>query len=249
LYTLRTGTFAELFARAGLEETIARQALAELKLSGQLTLVEEHRLKGQEIERLPQDTLAASRPYWEALIAGALAEADVYHRNFPLRRGMPREELKSRLSLPPRLFSALLGHLVAEGSLIEQGPIVHRREHTISFSSQQKVAIETLLGKFNSAPFAPPSVKESQAEIGEDVYAALVEDGVLIQVSSDVVFERSGYMRLVDEVRALIQNNGPLTAAQARDHFNTSRKYVLALLEHLDASGVTARSGDTRSLK
>jgi hypothetical protein len=34
-----------------------------------------------------------------------------------------------------------------------------------------------------------------------------------------------------------------------RDHFNTSRRYVLALLEHLDATGVTVREGDARRLR
>jgi selenocysteine-specific elongation factor len=40
-----------------------------------------------------------------------------------------------------------------------------------------------------------------------------------------------------------------LTAAQFRDMLNTSRRYVLAFLEHLDASGVTLREGDARKLR
>ena len=42
---------------------------------------------------------------------------------------------------------------------------------------------------------------------------------------------------------------GGLTVAQARDHFQTSRRYVLALLEYLDSIGVTTREGDIRRLK
>ena len=41
----------------------------------------------------------------------------------------------------------------------------------------------------------------------------------------------------------------PLTVAQVRDHFTTSRKYALALMENLDAIGVTVRKGDARRLK
>jgi selenocysteine-specific elongation factor len=37
--------------------------------------------------------------------------------------------------------------------------------------------------------------------------------------------------------------------AEVRDLFKTSRKYALALMEHLDASGVTKRVGDERVLK
>jgi selenocysteine-specific elongation factor len=40
-----------------------------------------------------------------------------------------------------------------------------------------------------------------------------------------------------------------LTAAQFRDMLNTSRRYVLAFLEHLDAQGVTIREGDVRKLR
>ena len=54
---------------------------------------------------------------------------------------------------------------------------------------------------------------------------------------------------MLAEVRRLIQLNGPISAAQVRDHFNTSRRYVLAFLEHLDAIGVTVRAGDLRRLK
>jgi selenocysteine-specific elongation factor len=40
-----------------------------------------------------------------------------------------------------------------------------------------------------------------------------------------------------------------LTVAQFRDMFDTSRRYALAFLEHLDSTGVTQRDGDLRRLK
>jgi selenocysteine-specific elongation factor len=40
-----------------------------------------------------------------------------------------------------------------------------------------------------------------------------------------------------------------MTVAEARDLLATSRKYVLPLLEHLDATGVTLREGDYRRLR
>jgi selenocysteine-specific elongation factor len=53
----------------------------------------------------------------------------------------------------------------------------------------------------------------------------------------------------VEKVRAAIQQNGQITLAEARDMLNTTRKYIQALLEHLDAIGVTMRDGDFRKLK
>ena len=54
---------------------------------------------------------------------------------------------------------------------------------------------------------------------------------------------------MVADVRNLIETHGSLTVAQARDHFKTTRRYVLAFLEHLDSQGITKRAGDARVLK
>jgi selenocysteine-specific elongation factor len=46
-----------------------------------------------------------------------------------------------------------------------------------------------------------------------------------------------------------MQNKGRISLAEVRDLFQTSRRYIQALLEHLDAIGVTIREGDFRKLK
>jgi len=62
------------------------------------------------------------------------------------------------------------------------------------------------------------------------------------------VFRKDDYQKMRNTVVETIHNTGSLTAAQFRDQFNTSRKYALAFLEHLDAVEVTVRDGDVRKL-
>jgi selenocysteine-specific elongation factor len=64
-----------------------------------------------------------------------------------------------------------------------------------------------------------------------------------------VLFEAETYARMVERIRAHLLAGGALTVAEVRDMFATSRKYALALMEHLDAQGVTRRMGDARVLK
>jgi selenocysteine-specific elongation factor len=135
------------------------------------------------------------------------------------------------------------------GSLEEVGLYIYKPGHDIHFSPQQKTRIDGLLNKFIASPYAPPSVKECQAEIGEEVYRALIELGELLEVSQEVVFRRLDFDRMVEELRKKMQSQGTITAAEARDHFNTSRKYILAFLEYLDGQGITVREGDLRRLK
>ena len=48
---------------------------------------------------------------------------------------------------------------------------------------------------------------------------------------------------------AVIERDGSITLAGARDELGTSRKYAQAYLEHLDAEHVTLRRGDERVLR
>jgi len=57
------------------------------------------------------------------------------------------------------------------------------------------------------------------------------------------------YRRIVEEIAQALAGGGSITVAQVRDRFQTSRKFALALLEHLDATGLTVRIGDERRLK
>jgi len=64
-----------------------------------------------------------------------------------------------------------------------------------------------------------------------------------------VVFRWEDYQGMVFRVNQILTEQKSVSVAQVRDLFNTSRRYVLAFLEHLDAIGVTIREGDVRKLK
>jgi selenocysteine-specific elongation factor len=239
LQALGAAPLEEVISKSHLEREAAAQAVRELSASGQMLILEED--------------LVIARSLWELVSSRSIAEVSAYHKANPLRRGISREELKSRLrgatQTSPRIFNAALRKLIEEGTLKESGPVISLPDHAIRFNAQQQDHIDLLLKRFAANPFSPPTLKECQAEIGEEVTSALFELGQLAFVPPDVVFRKEDYERMVADVRGLIQTNGSITVAQARDHFNTSRRYVLAFLEHLDASGVTVRDGDARRLR
>ncbi|MCS6994212.1 MAG: selenocysteine-specific translation elongation factor [Anaerolineales bacterium] len=236
---LGAATAREIAAKAQLTSEAAASALRECLENGFLIALEDGEISPSA------DVLLISHPLWMALKDSVLATLSNYHKAYPLRRGIPREELKSRLKLPPRLFQAALKRL----NLAEGGNWSALPDHEIRFSAEQEAKVRALLKKFAAQPYAPPSVKECQAEAGEDVYAALVELGELIPVSAEVVFRKSDYDQMVNAVRGLLMQQGQATAAEVRDLFQTSRKYALALLEHLDSMGITRREGDVRRLR
>jgi selenocysteine-specific elongation factor len=162
---------------------------------------------------------------------------------------MALEELKSQSGLAEGVFREAVNTLVENGGLSQAGPFIKKADFEIQFTPDQKKLITNLLDQFQENPTLPPSVGDCIATLGEDTYQALVATGDLKQISPDVVFTPAGFEKMVAELKKKIKKDGPITVAQARDMFGSSRKYMLAFLERLDSDGVTVREGDLRKLK
>jgi len=213
------------------------------------------------LETSSPDGLVTTPTHWVTLTERVQREVGAFHRQNPLRLGMAREELKSRLKFEARLFNAVMANLTGKGELVANEKWVWLPTHTVQFSPPQTEAVHRLLARFAANPYSPPSVKEAQAEGrmgtsgrtdtsgGAEVYNALVDLGQLVQVSPEVVFRKEDYEELLAETRKMIVRDGNVTVASFRDRFNTSRKYALGFLEYLDAVGVTTRDGDVRRLR
>ena len=161
--------------------------------------------------------LAIASPSWKDLYEQTDRIIGSYHGKFPLRRGIPREELKSRLDLTPRLFNALVDRLALEGRVVAGANTVAKVGHEIRFDNRQQATVQSLMLKFAHSPYAPPGVKECQAEAGEEIVNALVELGELKAVSSEIVFRKRYYDSMVAKVHDALIQNGKITLAEVRD--------------------------------
>lgn len=244
LLALGTATLKDVITRSNLDSSTANHAIQELVAQGEIITLE----NGEQTSITPI-TMVTSKGYWELVKRQVLQEVGDYHKIYPLRRGIPREELKSRLKLSSRLFNIALHRISSEGNLEETGSLVRHVGYSIQFNPQQQSLVDGLLARFIASPFSPPTVKESLTEVGEELYNAMIEVGLLIPIPPDVVFRKLDYDLMLTEIIGLLNKKGTITAAEVRDHFNTSRRYVLALLEYMDAQGITVREGDSRRLK
>lgn len=86
--------------------------------------------------------------------------------------------------------------------------------------------------------------------VGGEIVNALLEQGHLVKVGSGegVLFVRSAYEAALSKLVTYLCEHDRMTVAEARDVIGTSRKYILPLLEHMDALRITRRQGDERTL-
>jgi selenocysteine-specific elongation factor len=245
-----------LVRRASMNPQQAQDALRALVAEGQVLVLEGsagHDSPGQLLD----SAFVISRSGWGAMrerLEGLLA---AYHREFPLRAGMPREEVKSRLArnialLTPKLLNEIVSRAMAEGWLAEAGLGTDRlrlADHEPAFSPRQQQAVDYLLYTFSQAPYTTPSVAQSEEQVGSEVLGALIEQGKLIRLNEDVILLSETYEQMAERVLAHLRQEGSITVAQVRDLFGTSRKYALALLGYLDEKRITRRVGDDRVLR
>jgi selenocysteine-specific elongation factor len=224
----------EAIQKAGLTREAAAEALAEVE---------------SDLIRLDGEAWVTTRAAWGRFERALRAALEAYHAAHPLRAGMPREELRSRLKIGPKIFNALMGRAAEAGAVAIAGAAVRLPAHRVTFTSAQQAQVDVLLAAFRRDPYNTPSFKDCAARVGDEVLAALVEQGALTPVSPEVLFTPEAYAVMVEQIKTHLRAKGRITVAEVRDLFATSRKYALALMEHLDAQGITRRVGDERVLK
>jgi len=178
-------------------------------------------------------------------VRGALER---YHTANPLARGMPREEARTASRIDdPKLFSALVSSLAA--TVAVDGPLLRLLSHSVTLSSEQEAARDLLVAELDAAGVQPPPLADLARRHGASLVGALVESGDLVKFSPDYALTKERYASVRERIAAAVRDEGPVTASRVRELLGTSRKYVIPLLEHLDAIGFTKRAGDVRNLR
>ncbi len=195
---------------------------------------------------------------WDAFKEEAVRLVSEYHRQYPLRGGLSKEEWRARLGLSSKMVAEIFGALQEEEQLAEvtgatsaASGLIRLPAFVPTFSEVQQQQIQRLLRQFNENPYTPPGRAEAEAIVGTEVLGALVEQGRLMKLGGNadaIFFLRETYDEAVAKLIAYLREQGKMTASEARDVLGTTRKYILPLLEHMDERRITRRVGDERVL-
>jgi selenocysteine-specific elongation factor len=228
--------WSDLLQATKLPENAAQSAAEGLFKTGQVLVLREPDDKGAPSHLI-------SKAGWDKLVPRIGPLLAAYQRRFPLRSGMPREELRQRLKLDGRALAAVLEAAAQQGILIANETSVWLPDHQPQPAPAERRQLDSLLQAMARAPYNPPA-----PELDGELLAWANERRLLVNVSADVAFLPQIYTELLEWVKTTIAEQGSVTVGQFRDRFATSRKYALAFLEHLDAAKITRREGEGRVL-
>jgi selenocysteine-specific elongation factor len=232
----------ELAERANLSVEETLKLIEQLASERRIVVLQSEE---QQVPRRQLESLIYSSIGWGSLVSKTRNALGVYHRGHPLRKGMPKEELRSRLGLPVHTFLLALAYWVEGEAVIEETNAVRLPQHKVSLDKAQNRLVEQYVSHLQSEPYSPPT----DATLNDDLLAMLVDMGRVVRVNESVVYDARAYREMVDTIVAIIKEQGKINVGQVRDHFQTSRKYALSLLEYLDQQRITRRVGDDRVLR
>ena len=238
-----------LVRKTGLPQDQVHGALANLLAGGDALLLDSAK-SSSEAKALNSQSILISTSGWAALKERIVTVLSAFHAEHALRRGMAREEIRSKTGLDARAFGRVEARLMTEGAVTEDGPLMALAGHRVRFTDDVQQRVDSMLAAVKEAGTSPPPSAEllSRFNLDGEVLAALLEQGRLVEVGPEIVLEKRVYDETVDAVTTMIRESGSVTVAAVRDRFNTSRKYALALMEQLDERRITRRTGDERVL-
>lgn len=219
-----------LLSRSNLAPDLARSAVESLIQGGRVVAAGEK-----------NNPLLFTDTAWKQLVDTVVAIVLDYHRKFPVRPGIPKAEIGSKVKLGSH-FPEVLQKLFTDGVLAEEAALVRHPGHEIKLAREQQAKIDTYLRQISQNPYSPaPDIV-----LEPDLLNLLVDRGQAVKTPAGVVFSAAAYDEMVDKILAHIRKNGKITLGEARDMFQTSRKYAQAILEYTDEKKLTKRVGDER---
>jgi selenocysteine-specific elongation factor len=233
---------AKVGQQLGMPVEEARRLLEGLKEEGRLVAVDsEAVLHAHRVEAAENQLVAALREF---------------HAAQPLRVGMSREELRSRLSraMDAKGYTLILGRLERAGQIELLEGRVKIAGHQPQYTPDQARAAEAIEAALLENPVSPPGFEEIVENrrlppaTAREVWEALIDAGTVARIAEGVFFHRRALDQVSERVRAHLAEKQKMTAAEFRDLIGSTRKYAVPLLEWLDQARVTRRVGDERIL-
>ncbi len=173
-----------------------------------------------------------------------------------MRAKMDVRDLRTAVKFDPALLGVILDREAAEGRMrLDPGGFLSPAGRQVELSPERKVQRDKVLKVMEDARFQPPSPEEISTSAGipkgdvESVLRLLDDEGAIARIEGELFLSAKALDEAREAVTSNCQRNGGLEIPELRDALGTTRKFLIPILEHFDAAGVTMRQAGRRVLK
>lgn len=179
-----------------------------------------------------------------------------YHKSNPLKLGISKEEIKIKVfgkNIKQKTYDDLLLKLEEKKVINLKNKFICKYGYEIVLTSPQQLERDRIIKDFEDTHYTPSKYQElleasKDKKIFAMVFELLLDQEILFKINEECCLLNEYYKEAKKMVENYIGKNGSITVAQFRDMMDTTRKFALIILEHLDGIKFTKRNGDTRVL-
>jgi selenocysteine-specific elongation factor len=179
----------------------------------------------------------------------------LYHREFPLKPGLSKEELRTRTvgAINPKLFAFMMNKMSQGGVIAIEKDMVRLKEHKVTLAEDQEKTRRNLEEIYEKSGLQPPYFKEVKEKVPDrtagEVLELMCKEGVLVKVKEDLYFHKKALDGLEQRLVSFLREKGEISTPEFKDLTGVSRKYAIPLIEYFDKNQLTVRVGDNRVLR
>jgi selenocysteine-specific elongation factor len=165
-------------------------------------------------------------------------------------------ELRRALRIDADYLDLLLAEAARRGALeLHTGGRIKLAGRAPALDQAARDLRGRVLAAIDEGAYQPPTQVELAAALGIDearvreLVASLVDDGSVWDFTKGLFLSAEKARALERLIVENCQRHGHLELPELRDRLATTRKFLIPLLEHFDARGLTARQGAERVLR
>lgn len=187
--------------------------------------------------------------YYNFLKETILNVISEFHIKNPLKLGIQKEELKSKININPKIFIHIIKHI---DNIVIENEMVRLRSFNVTLSQENenlKKIIYEILGK---SALKPPTREELSQflnidrKILTDLLKIMVQEGKLVRITDSIYITSSAKRKMLENLKKFFSEKSEMQISEFKKITGATRKYAVQFVEYLDANKITMRIGDVR---
>lgn len=191
------------------------------------------------------------------LIDSIKSELEVFHKKYPLRYGIPKEEIRNKYlgKNKQKLGDIIIEYLISKQIIKQSRDLLSLPDFEPSLSDSDYVIKEKIIEFLEKEGFNLTKTNDIlnlginfDKKTIENLVFFMISKGDIIKLGDEYLISSGKYEAAKNILRDYFKENEFITAPIYRDLLKTNRKFAIALLEHFDQIKLTKRDNDKRYL-
>lgn len=179
-----------------------------------------------------------------------------YYEKEKFKLGVNKEEFKKNIieiKVKGNIFNEIIS-LLKERKIIDFNEnLIWSFNREVQFTKAEEEIKDRLLesylkGEFKTDKAEDLIAKEGKNSKAKEIYSYLIDSGELIYIGDGITIHKENYKKIKNIVIEFIKEKGSINIGELKELINSSRKYLVPILEYLDNQKITKRVNDKRIL-